>query len=126
MPKVVNGLNPEGIATHHFVKLAEVGKEYYCGIANHVAIIKKTQDGTMEYLELQSDNNRGWHIIDDDILKRRFDAQKSHTRYGIKFKRSNQFIDIEKLCENSEFKEMLGYINTDIAKRKSGAGGGIK
>ena len=112
----------------------KVGKEYVFAVGKHSAIIKKSQDGLFQYLELQSENEfrNGWNLLGrtqegiERRLKYRFACQKSHTYYGRSYKINNVLIDVESLGKNEEFIKLMQYINTAENAQNKGFGGGIK
>lgn len=112
----------------------KTGKEYVLAVGKHSAIIRKQDNGFFQYLELQSqfESINGWTGMGsmefqiNDILKRRFACQKTHTYYGHSYKIHNALIDVESLGKNAEFIKLMQYINTDPAKQNKGIGGGIK
>jgi len=103
----------------------EAGKEYYFATASHAAVVHKTETG-LEYLELQSAKNNGFHELNDNVLKWRFGAKRSRSTYGHKLQIPSILIDLEKLGQSPDFRAMLEYINTAADKQQKGAGGGIK
>ena len=103
----------------------EAGKEYYFATASHAAVVHKTETG-LEYLELQSARNNGFHELNDNVLKWRFGAKRSRSTYGHKLQIPSILIDLEKLGQSPDFRAMLEYINTAADKQRKGAGGGIK
>lgn len=107
------------------LKTAENNKEYYLATGKHAAIIRKAEKG-FEYLELQTENNNGFHQLTTERLKKRFGCVKSHTFMGMKFEMDNTMIDIESLKNNNAFKELLGYINNDKDKQLKGVKGFAK
>lgn len=112
-------------AANKLLKTVESGKEYYLSAGQHAAIIRKTQSG-FEYLELQSATSNGFKPLTTDVLKRRFGCKRSHTVAGTKMTTSSQLIECESLGESSEFKELLGYINTSKAGQMKGVKGSVK
>ena len=112
-------------AAHELFGKVETGKEYYFGCARHAAVIRRGSSG-IEYLELQSTTDRGWHDLTDLALRYRFGAQRSHSTYGYKIELSSQLMEIDKLKNSPDFIEMLKYINTAVGEQKKGFGGGIK
>ena len=96
----------------------EIGKEYYLGIGQHTAIVRKVADKKFEYLELQSDTKNGWHTLDTHVLKCRFGASGRQS-WG-------EMVEISKLFNDAAYRELMGYINTNAAKQLKGKGGGIK
>jgi hypothetical protein len=103
----------------------EAGKEYYFATASHAAVVHKTETG-LEYLELQSASNNGFHELNDNVLKWRFGSKRSRSTYGHKLQIPSILIDLEKLGQSPDFRAMLEYINTAADKQQKGAGGGIK
>lgn len=102
-----------------------IGKEYYFGVGEHVAIIRKTATG-YEYLELQSPTDNGWKPLTTEKLKYRFGCKKSHTRAGTKYELSGELIDLDLLKADSGFKDLLGYLNTEDGKENKGKSGATK
>lgn len=97
------------------------GKKYYLRTGRHAAVVRKNGD-VLEYLELQSSTNNGWHPLTDLQLRYRFGGR---SRAGT-YERENNLIDIESLGKSPDFIEMLRYINTPISEQRKGASGGIK
>lgn len=101
----------------------EKGKEYYLSVGRHAAIVKKNENDVLQYLELQSLTNNGWHDFtfkSNDTLKYRFGCSKS-SRYI----ETAYATDISQLT-GDDFRTILGYINTAIDKQKKGVGGSAK
>ena len=114
-------------AVHKLYKEIEAGKQYYLASGTHAAIVQ-SKDGLFQWLEMQSasQNHNTWHILNDDILKRRFGCKKSHTLNRQKIKASSILIDIESLGKNKEFIELMKYINTSEEAQIKGFGGWAK
>lgn len=117
-------------AVHELQKAMSDGKEYVLCTGRHASIIRKTGQG-FEYLELQSGTvggtyGNGWHNLDDDVLKWRFSCKRSHSTYGTKYELKNFLVDVDSLSGNSDFKEILGYINTASDQQRKGVGGGLR
>lgn len=110
---------------HSLLGKVQDGKEYALGVGRHMAIVRKSGDG-YEYLELQSAYSNGFKALDDNVLKRRFGCQKSHTTYGHKYQVSGELIEVESLGKNREFQNLLGYINTEEGKQMKGVLGSVK
>lgn len=108
------------------LETTEKGKEYYFACGKHAAIVRKIDEGKYEYLELQSKKFKGWHTLTEYELKRRFGAKSSHSLYGHKYEAKSFIINIELLQNCSDFKEVLGYINTCESKQNKGEGGSMK
>ena len=99
--------------------------EYYFSIGRHASIVKRVDD-TLEYLELQSSWNNGWHKLDKKILRSRFGCTYSRTSYGFKLKSKVCLVEVDSFDNNDEFRAILGYINTAEGEQNKGLGGGIK
>ena len=102
----------------------EAGKQYYFVAGRHAAIVRKSDNGTLQYLELQSDELQGWHD---------FNGNPRHTlsqRFGCRDGRGQNedgfMIDVEELKSSEEVKTLLGYINTAAGKEMKGEGGSVK
>lgn len=113
------------VGANQVLKTVEAGKEYYFACGRHAAIVRKNGEA-YEYLELQHDTLRGWHGLTKEVLQHRFGAQRSHTVYGHKMECSTFLIEIDQLNACSDFREMLGYINTQADKQQKGDGGSVK
>lgn len=102
------------------LKQAEKGKQYYFYCGRHAAVVRRTDEGKLQYLELQSKNDNGWTD---------FDGNPRHTlatRFGCTaadWKVSGTMVDIEAFKDSKDFKSILGYINTSSKNQKKGAGG---
>lgn len=108
-------------------------KEYVLGVGKHSAIIRKTTEFGLQYLELQSQTDNGWHSFETEkyttfgTLVKRFGCRKTPDKnYGIVYKKKAALIDVESIKITPDFKEMLGYINTAKDKQQKGEKGGIK
>ena len=113
------------VSAHELLKKTVKDKVYYFVTGRHAAVIRNTGTG-IEYLELQSGFNNGFHPLDDAILKRRFGCRKTHTVMGQKVESGSLIIDADSLKDNADFREMLCYINTNKDSQMKGAGGGVK
>lgn len=101
------------------------GREYYFACAAHAAIVRKSTSG-YEYLELQSATDNGFKPLTKDVLKWRFGAKQSRSSRGRKIALSSFLVDIDNLNNNSGFRRMLGYINTNEGDQKKGGDGTIR
>ena len=103
-----------------------IDKEYYLATGHHAAIIRKTTDD-VQYLELQDVEDNGFKPLNNKVLSRRFGCQKGYTmKYIGKFEVESILIDVDSLKDNSEFRHILGYINTNKNKQLKGVGGSVK
>ena len=102
------------------------GKEYELVIGSHAAIVRKLNDGTVEYLELQSAAENKFKSFQEYTLRYRFGAKKSHSSYGRKYEIESYLFDIETLGKSREFYELMQYINTAENEQLIGAGGFAK
>lgn len=124
------------------IKNIELNKEFLLSTGKHVAIIKRTQEEGLQYLELQSSNQNGWkpfaYTIESkwgtnkvtvmETLQERFGCRKTvdSMKIGNKkliFEKNVTLADVSSFKKTDDFKEMLGYINTSTDKQKKGAGG---
>lgn len=113
------------MATTSLLKTLEKGKEYYLATGNHAAIVRKIEN-TYEFLELQSPKENGFKQLTTNILKNRFHCKQTHSIQGIKFKTKNILMEVDSFKDNSEFKEIMGYINTSENKQIKGVKGSEK
>ena len=106
------------------LKQVEKGKEYYFVCGRHAAIVRRTEEDVLQYLELQSSRNNGWIDFNGNpryTLATRFGNRSSEGRDVSTF-----MIDVDSFKDNEEFKEILGYINTASDKQRKGASGYAK
>jgi hypothetical protein len=103
------------------LKQLEKGKEYYLSVGRHAAIVRNNE-GTVQYLELQSARSNGWKDFGDvaQTLKTRFGCTASSTYFSAAYA-----TDISQL-QGGEFRTILGYINTDSDSQLKGASGSVK
>ncbi|WP_273078714.1 minor capsid protein [Selenomonas felix] len=121
---VVETARSEITVGNKLLKQVEAGKQYYFVAGRHAAIVRKSDNGTLQYLELQSDELQGWHD---------FNGNPRHTlsqRFGCRDGRGQNedgfMIDVEELKSSEEVKTLLGYINTAAGKEMKGEGGSVK
>ena len=98
----------------------EDGKEYYLATGLHAAIVKRAEDG-YRFLELQSPDRTGWKPLDNDTLTYRFGCS-SDSGYEL----PNFLIDVDSLGRSSEFRNVLGYINTAGNNQIKGGEGRVR
>ncbi len=113
------------VKANDLLKHVEEGKEYYFSLGKHAAIVRRN-GGKLEYLELQSRDSNGYKDLNIGVLKTRFGAKKSHNIGKVKVETKDVIIDIDLLNDTTDFKELLGYINTAADKQKKGLTGTIK
>lgn len=111
---------------NRLLKKVEVGKEYYLCVGRHAAIVRKTEAGKLQYLELQSSRIYGWTDFDDNpkyTLRQRFGCtQSSDSSAYFDF-----MIDIdESNFDTDDFKELFSYLNTAENEQRKGTSGTIK
>ena len=96
------------ISAKNILNKLEKNKEYYLSCGRHAAIVKQNGQGSSYYLELQGPRKRdnGWKKIDDTVLKERFVCNPKNNKGAFAVK-----VDSLKNC--NEFKDILGYINTN-------------
>ncbi len=126
----IKALKAEGACSltvgSRLLKQCEVGKEYYLCVGRHAAIVRKTGDGNLQYLELQSATRSGWNNFDGNpryTLQHRFGcSSRSDASSYYDF-----MIDIDESDFSSEdFRTLLGYINTAENEQRKGSNGTIK
>ncbi len=101
----------------------ERGKQYYMATGAHAAVVRLNNEGTYQYLELQSGNpseNR-WHSLTLRDLYLRFGCEDGQSR-----EYANYLIDLDSLQNNASFLNLLGYINTDKSAQMRGASGHVR
>ena len=111
---------------NRLLKKCEPGKEYYLAVGRHAAIVRRTDDGVLQYLELQSTHFSGWTDFNANpkyTLKSRFGCSQSssssaHFDFMIDLDESNFGTD--------DFRSLLGYLNTAEKEQRKGKSGTIK
>lgn len=111
---------------NRLLQMCEAGKEYYLCVGRHAAIVRKTDKGVLQYLELQSATKSGWTDFNGNpryTLKYRFGCtQTSGSSAYYDF-----MIDLnESSFETDDFRSLLGYINTAENEQRKGSNGTIK
>lgn len=101
----------------------EKGREYYMATGEHAAIVRINDEGHYQYLELQSgiSNDNGWQPLTLNALSARFGCEDGQT-----IECSNYLIELDSLQRNSEFLNLLGYINTDESAQVRGESGHVR
>ena len=111
----------------NLLKQCEVGKEYYLYVGRHAAIVRKTTDEVLQYLELQSPTQSGWHDFNSNVrytLVNRFGCSSKSNKWSQEI---HGMIDIADSDFNTDdFKRLLGYINTADSEQKKGQYGTTK
>lgn len=109
-------------AGNRLLKHVETGKEYYLVTGRHAAIVRKTDDGALQYLELQSARYSGWHNFDGNpryTFKQRFGETSGYDVEAF-------MIDVDSFKDSDDLRELLGYINTAEEAQRKGSYGTIK
>ncbi len=102
------------------------GKEYVLSLGQHMAIIRKN-NGVIQYLELQdneAENNTFVSVRYAKEILKRFGRPKISKKY--KLAGRARLWNLEDVSSNSEFKEILGYINTKVSEQNKGADGHVR
>ena len=117
-----SGINDTECAERLMSKM-EKGHEYYMATGRHAAVVRLSNEGHYQYLELQSEisSDNGWQPLTLRALYERFGCEDRH-----KTEWSNYLINIETLQNNKEFLNLLGYINTDKIAQKKGVYGHVR
>lgn len=126
----------------------EEGKEYRLTAGKHAAIIRNTSEG-LQYLELQSNNpeRNGWQFFErtrkytmfgqeieekrtmTDTLVKRFGCRKTvdKAKYSSRvYEKTALLTDVDSYKNSAQFKDILGYLNTNVGAQKKGTAGGLK
>ncbi len=113
------------VAVNELLKQMKIGKEYYLGTGGHAAIIRRRGEKGVDFLELQDKiaEGNGFQNLTTERLKNRFGCQKTHTNYGKKYDARSFIFEVEGFNDNDDFKEILGYINTNEDKQMKGSKG---
>lgn len=117
--------------TMEVLKGLESNKEYYLATGKHAAIVRKVEEG-FEYLELQSKAQNGWMSFDRygsiaATLNKRFGCRKTVDRsYGQVWEKSVILMDVNSFNGNTDFEQILGYINTLVENQQKGVMGDVK
>lgn len=109
-------------AGNRLLKNVEIGKEYYLVSGRHAAIVRKTDEGVLQYLELQSAKYSGWTNFDGNprsTLKYRFGEVKGYDVEDFMF-------EVDSIKSSDDLMELLGYINTAEGEQRKGKYGSIK
>lgn len=109
-------------AGNKLLKNVETGKEYYLVCGRHAAIVRKSDEGALQYLELQSEARSGWTNFDGNpryTLKTRFGENKGYDVEDFMF-------EVDTLKNSDDLMELLGYINTAEGEQRKGKHGSIK
>ncbi len=113
------------------LKGLESNKEYYLAAGKHAAIVRKVEEG-FEYLELQSKAQNGWMPFDrygsiPTTLNKRFGCRKTVDRsHGQVWEKSVILMDVDSFNGNTDFEQILGYINTSVENQQKGVMGDVK
>lgn len=109
-------------AGNRLLKKVEDGKEYYLVCGRHAAIVRKADNGALQYLELQSARYSGWHHFDGNpryTLKHRFGECSGYDVEAF-------MIEVDSFKDSDDLKQLLGYINTAENAQRKGSYGTIK
>lgn len=108
-----------------------LNKEYYIATGKHAAIVRRLESG-VEYLELQSKYQNGWMSFDRygsmaATLNKRFGCRKTvDKQFGKVWEKPVVLMDVDSFNGNTEFEQILGYINTALNSQKKGVMGDVK
>lgn len=110
----------------------DLNRQYLLATGRHCAIVRRTEDG-LQYLELQGNSGNGWWdfkkadpnktLIDRFGCKKTADKSKFSSRV---FEKEVILAPVNTFKPTDDFKEMLGYINTQSSEQKKGEGGYAK
>ena len=114
-------------AGNKLLKQVEKNKEYYLVSGRHAAIVRRTDENVLQYLELQSAYKSGWTNFDGNprhTLSWRFGEVKSMGSWDVDV--DSFMIDVDSFKDCEEFQDILGYINTVEKEQRKGKHGSIK
>lgn len=113
----------DSICAERLMSRMEQGREYYLATGQHAAIVRLNNEGNYQYLELQSGipADNGWQPLTLNALYNRFGCTDGQTT-----EYPNYLIEVESLQNNSEFLNLLGYINTNEFSQVRGANGYVR
>lgn len=109
---------------NRLLQQVEQGREYYFVCGRHASIVRRNEDNVLQYLELQSSTRSGWTDFNANprhTLSTRFGCRNTTGRDVTGF-----MVDVESFQDNEEFREILGYINTNASDQRRGASGYAK
>lgn len=111
------------ICAEQLMSSMEPGREYYMATGAHAAVVRLSNEGIYQYLELQSGvpSENGWHPLTLSTLFSRFGCEDGQSR-----EYANYLIELDSLQNSSEFLDLLGYINTDESAQMRGASGHVR
>ena len=111
------------ICAERLMSSMELGREYYMASGAHAAVVRLNNEGHYQYLELQSGmpSENGWHPLTLNALYLRFGCED-----GQSGEYSNYLIELDSLQNNTEFLDLLGYINTDESAQMRGVSGYVR
>ena len=112
-------------SANRLLKTVETGKQYYFVAGCHAAIVQRTSEGQLQYLELQSGSKDGWTNFNENTrytLSSRFGCS-STKQY---FKAEALMAEVDSFADCKEFQDILGYLNTEESEQKKGSGGYAK
>lgn len=110
----------DSICAEQLMSNMERGREYYMATGAHAAIVRLNNEGHYQYLELQSGipEDNGWQPLTLSALYDRFGCVDGQSN-----EYPNYLIELESLQNNSEFINLLGYINTAESSQIRGVNG---
>ena len=117
--------NYEQTVGNQLLKRVQKGKQYYFCAGAHAAIVQRTDDDRLQYLELQSEKDSGWHFFNKNArytLSNRFGCSSSRQYWGT----TAVMFEVDSLKDSEEFAMILGYLNTAKDEQRKGLGGTIK
>lgn len=109
---------------NQLLKRVQQGKQYWFACGRHAAVVRKDENGKLQYLEMQSANNSGWQYFNGNpryTLNTRFGAPTSRM-----WDATSYMFEVDSVKDSPEFAKILGYINTAEDQQMKGKGGTIK
>ena len=117
---VLQGTNDIEVANQLLAGMQD-GKEYYLATGGHAAIVRRNGED-YQYLELQHPSNgNGWHTLGSDALRDRFGCKEKRP-----YEQSSYLMEVDSMAKSSEFRNILGFINTAEVNQRKGAVGNVR
>lgn len=107
------------VAAKKLLSKVQRGKQYFFQCSTHAAIVRRTSKGRLQYLNLQNPDvkKNAFHDLTPKELVDRFFCKSRHIYNGETVDVSNCLMDIDLFKKNNDFRELLGYINTEKSKQ---------
>ena len=139
----IHYVTKEAKDTAELLEKLEKDREYLLVAGKHAAIVRRTEEFGLQYLELQHAKDNGWQLFEKEVetwygkerrtvaetLVKRFGCRKTVDKLkatGTVVKKEVYLASVDSFKPTKEFKDILGYLNTETGKQKKGEKGGIR